>query len=351
MKKRNFHRLSQGILLFAFFALLSAQSSPACTRAVYFGKEGQTVTGRTMDWVEDMQSNLWIFPRGMARGTDMGVGSLKWTSRYGSVIASGYECGTADGMNEKGLVANMLYLAESQYPPDDKRPTLVTGAVVQYILDNFATVEEAVAAIRQEKFRVLSVTAPNGRPGTVHFSISDSSGDSAIIEYIMGKQVIHHGKQYQVMTNSPIYDDQLALYEYWKQIGGTVMLPGTNRAADRFARASFYINAAVQSADPREAVAAVFSVMRNVSVPRGISTPGQPNISSTIWRTVADQKNKVYFFEDTASPSIVWVRIDRIDFSPDSRVRKLTLHGNPDLGGDQTSNFKKAEAFRFLTPQ
>ena len=102
------------------------------------------------------------------------------------------------------------------------------------------------------------------------------------------------------------------------------MLPGTNRAADRFARASFYINAATQSADPREAVAAVFSVMRNVSVPRGISTPAQPNISSTIWRTVADQKNKVYFFEDTASPSLVWVRLNRIDFS--AGIRRPQAH-------------------------
>jgi penicillin V acylase-like amidase (Ntn superfamily) len=55
------------------------------------------------------------------------------------------------------------------------------------------------------------------------------------------------------MTNSPTYDQQIALNEYWKLIGGTVMLPGTNRAADRFARASFYINATRQSADQREA--------------------------------------------------------------------------------------------------
>ena len=41
------------------------------------------------------------------------------------------------------------------------------------------------------------------------------------------------------MTNSPIFSEQLALDKYWKQIGGTVMLPGTNRAADHFARASF----------------------------------------------------------------------------------------------------------------
>jgi penicillin V acylase-like amidase (Ntn superfamily) len=91
--------------------------------------------------------------------------------------------------------------------------------------------------------------------------------------------------------------------------------------------------------------------MRNVSVPRGISTPTQPNISSTIWRTVADQKNKVYFFEDTASPSLVWVQLNQIDLKSDSGVRKLTLHGNPGLGGDQTANFKNAEAFRFVAPQ
>lgn len=350
MRTNQLQRILCGVFLLTFLILATVPSAPACTRAVYFGKDGQIVAGRTMDWVEDMQSNLWIFPRGMARGGDMGKKSLKWTSKYGSVVASGYEVGTADGMNEKGLVANLLYLAEAEYPPDDKRPTLATSAVVQYILDNFATVEEAVAAIRQEKFRVVSVTAPNGRPGNVHFSISDASGDSAILEYIKSKLVIHHGRQYQVMTNSPTFDDQIALNEYWKQIGGTVMLPGTNRAADRFARASFYINATTQSADQREAVAAVFSVMRNVSVPRGITTPTQPNISSTIWRTVADQKNKVYFFESTASPSVVWVRLSKIDLTPGAGVRKLTLHGHPDLGGDQTANFQKAEPFRFLAP-
>jgi len=339
-------------LLCSSFAFVPMQPASACSRAVYFGKEGQTVTGRTMDWVEDMQTNLWIFPRGMKRDGGMGDRGIKWTSKYGSVVASGYESGTADGMNEQGLVANLLYLAESEYPGDkgDTRPQVSTSAWTQYVLDSFATVEEAVADMRKEPFRVVAVTAPNGREGKIHLSVSDASGDSAIFEYIGGKLVIHHGRQYQVMTNSPVYDQQLALNEYWKLIGGTVMLPGTNRAADRFARASFYINATRQSADPREAVAAVFSVMRNVSVPRGISTPGQPNISSTIWRTVADQKNKVYFFEDTAGPGLVWVRLNQVDFKPGSGVRKLTLHGNPDLSGDQTANFKEATPFVFLAP-
>ena len=330
----------------------SWQHVNACSRAVYFGKGGQIVTGRTMDWKEDMLSNMWIMPRGIQRDGGMGVNGLKWKSKYGSVVVSVYEAGTADGMNECGLVANLLFLVESEYPADksDDRPQMSIAAWTQYILDNFATVEEAVAVMREEAFRPISVTAPNGVEGKIHLSVSDPSGDSAIFEYIQGKLVIHHGKQYQVMTNSPIYDQQIALNEYWKQIGGTVMLPGTNRAADRFARASFYINAVNQTEDPREAVASVFSVMRNVSVPRGISTPGEPNISSTIWRTVADQKNLVYYFENTASPSLVWVDLKRIDFSTGSVIRKLQLHGNPDLGGNQTDAFKSAEPFIFLAP-
>lgn len=339
------------LLVMVFVWTLITPACSACTRALYHGKEGMVVTGRTMDWAEDMQSNLWIFPRGMKRDGGMGEASVRWTSRHGSVVTSIYEGGTADGMNEQGLVANLLYLAESDYEvAGDRRPALVISAWAQYVLDNFATVEEAVQELKQEKLRIVPTEAPNGAKGTVHLSISDPSGDSAIFEYVKGKLVIHHGKQFQVMTNSPIFDEQIALNKYWEQIGGTVMLPGTNRAADRFARASFYINACHQSAEPREAVANVFSVMRNVSVPRGISTPDKPNISSTIWRTVSNHKTRIYFYESTLSQSLLWVRLSEIDFQAGTGVRKLTLVGKPDLGGDQTNGFVKSEPFRFLAP-
>lgn len=332
----------------ALLAAVGLRPADACTRAVYFGKGGQTVTGRTMDWFRDMDTNMWVFPRGMKRDGAAGPNSLAWTSKYGSVVTSVYDAAAADGMNEKGLVANMLYLAESEYPAADARPGLCISAWAQYALDNFATVAEMVADARKDGYRVVTVAAPTGEAGTVHLSVSDPTGDSAIFQWLGGKLSIHHGRQYQIMTNSPVYDQQLALNKYWEQIGGMVMLPGTNRAADRFARASFYVNACTQTADPREAVAATFSVMRNVSVPRGISVPGQPNIGTTIWRTVSDQKNRVYYFEDTNSPSLVWVKLEKLDFA--GPVRKLTLVGNPDLAGDQTAGFRPAEPFRFLAP-
>lgn len=349
------HHATRRLALAAAFVLPAVAAitpiAGACTRAVYFGKEGQTVTGRSMDWAEDTLTDLWIFPRGMSRDAGLAKGSLTWTSKHGSVVASIYDGGSADGMNEKGLVANMLYLAESKYSPEgDTRPALIISSWAQYMLDQFATVEEAVADARKEAYRMVTVSAPNGVAGNVHLSLSDASGDSAIFEYIDGKLVIHHGKQFQVMTNSPTYDQQLALNEYWKQIGGSVMLPGTNRAADRFARASYYINASTQTADPREAVATVFSVIRNCSVPRGVKHATAANLSSTIWRTVADHKTKVFYFENTASPSLVWVKLADVDFKEGSGVRKLTMVGKPDLGGNQTANFEKAEPFKFLTP-
>lgn len=334
--------------------VLGASSAPiadACTRVVYLGPSDQIITGRSMDWKEDMFTNLWVFPRGMQRDNGMGEQSVTWTSRYGSVVASGYEAGTADGMNEKGLVANLLYLVESEYSPkDDPRPALVVSSWAQYMLDNFATVEEAVADARREQYRMVTVEAPNGAPGTLHLSLSDATGDSAILEYIGGELVVHHSRDHQVMTNSPVFEQQLALNRYWQEIGGTVMLPGTNRAADRFVRASFYINAVPQTDDAKEAVAAVFSVVRNCSVPRGISTPDQPNISSTIWRTVSDQKNLIYFYENTAAPSVLWVDLKRVDFSEGSGSRKLDLAGDLMRGGDQTDSFRASDPFRFLVP-
>lgn len=346
-------RIAVAISSLVSASLLSPTHSPACTRAVYFGKEGQTVTGRTMDWFEaDLGSNIWLYPRGLTRNSNTDKPTI-WKSRYGSLVTTLYEGATADGMNEAGLVANLLYLPESRYPeasPGDDRPTLANSAWVQYVLDHYATVAEAVADLRKESFRMVAIKAPTGEPGTVHLSISDASGDSAIFEYLDGKLVIHHGREYQVMTNSPTFDQQLALNNYWKGIGGTTFLPGTNRASDRFVRASYYINEAKQTADPRTAVAAVFSVMRNVSVPIGIKIPGQPNIADTLWLTVSDQKNRVYYYQDTKSPGIVWADLKKLDFSEGSGARKLQLAGNPDVSGDQTAHFKPAEVFKFMIP-
>lgn len=345
----------------AAFSIYTGAPAIACTRVLYVGTDNQVITGRSMDWSEDMRSNLWVFPEGMARDGAAGPNTPHWTSKYGSVVVSGYEIGSVDGMNERGLVANALYLSETDYgKPDPARKPMSISLWAQYALDNFATVAEAVDALGREPFQIIAPPLPNGKPLTIHLSLSDAQGDSAILEYLDGKLVIHHDKAYKIMTNSPIYSEQLALDTYWKGVGGLSFLPGTNRAADRFVRASFLLDAIPKELDPNyiagvpkgsyayQAVAGVMSVVRAVSVPLGISTPDQPNLSSTIWRTVSDQKNLIYYFDSATRPDTFWVSLRNLNLKPGAAPMKLTIDGGEVFSGEVSKSFVPTKPFTFM---
>ncbi|WP_192348940.1 linear amide C-N hydrolase [Algoriphagus sp. Y33] len=349
MKKTSIHLILATLFLCSFFTLNKAF---ACTRVVYQGPNGTIITARSMDWKDDIPANLWIFPRGIERNGEVGTTSVNWKSKYGSVITSSWDIVSSDGMNEMGLVANILWLVESQYPEfekDKSTPGISISLWLQYVLDNFSTVEEAVAELGKEKFVVVSSNIPGtDKFTTVHLAISDKTGDNAIFEYIDGKLVIHHDMSYATMTNSPVFEEQLAINSYWKGIPGTIMLPGTNRAADRFVRASYYIDAIPKTDNTRIAIPSVFSVIRNCSVPLGISSATEPNISSTRWRTVADQKNLVYYFDNVMNPNVVWVEFSKLDFSENGGVRKLSLDKDGNYSGESSMNFKSTEPFKFV---
>jgi choloylglycine hydrolase len=344
-----------GITLAAAAALMAAEVQ-ACTRVIYHGPNGTYLTGRSMDFKDPIVSNLWVFPRGMQRHGAAGPRSAQWTSTYGSLIVSGYEISAVDGMNEAGLNANLLWLANATYPEDDGHTPRISLAIwAQYFLDQFATVNEAVQHAQAMPLQVVSGEVP-GRPGSLaplHLSLSDATGDSAILEWVDGKLNIHHSREFRVMTNEPAYDEQLAIQRYWSGVNGRSFLPGSNRASDRFVRAGYYADAVLKSEDPRTAAAAVFSVVRNVSVPYGISQPDAPNLSTTRWRIVADHKNRLFYAESATSPNVFWVDMKRLDFSKNAPIRTLDL--GVDMGktvsGEVSGQFTPAKPFAFMEAQ
>ena len=336
-----------------------------CTRVLYETADKNFLVGRTLDWEEDPQTNLWSFPAGLKRDGGVGKGSLAWTSRHGSVLAAVYDKCSTDGINTAGLVANLLYLAESDYgdPRRSGKPLLSIGAWTQYVLDNFATVKEAVAVLAAEPFAIVTHTIPtmqypNGRPGSVHLAISDRTGDSAILEYSAGTLRIYHDAAYTVMTNSPTFDKQIAIASYWDAVGGAHFLPGGVRAADRFSRMRWMLHQVPKAADPGTATATVLSLVRAISVPLGLRDPQLPNISSTRWRTICDPRLGRMYFEAVYSPQIFWVDLDRMPLGPGGAPMKLALFGTADqgtpwewaLGGEVSQLFKPAEPFPFLAP-
>jgi choloylglycine hydrolase len=312
------------------------------------------LVGRNMDFHKDLMTNLWKQPRGVKR--DDGVsGKLTWTSKYGSVVATAFDITSVDGMNEAGLAGHILWLAESTYgEPDDSRTQLGQGIWLQYFLDNFATVAEATAWIAETDVQVVQMDDPTGgvRPG-LHLALDDATGDSAIIEYVDGKARVYHSKDYKVMTNSPTFDQQLELVKSFTGLGGDQPIPGSTLASDRFARASYYAGRLPKPAGQVEAIAGMFSVIRNAAQPFRIPDPGKPDASQTIWQVVLDLTNKRYVYESTTRPNIVWVDLADLDFSEGGPQLKLDLIGElavqGGIAGNVAHKFEDKGAMTFLS--
>ena len=159
-------------------AALSIGQSVACSRVVFRSDSTDVVmVGRTLDWRTPIPTDLYIMPRGIARESYDTEEGIKWTSRYGSVVSVGYDMGVSEGLNEAGLSVNILYLPGTVYTRDHETRKKMSATVwALYVLDNFATVDEAVAQLRKDEFYIDAPAMPEGSASTTHMAISDSTG-------------------------------------------------------------------------------------------------------------------------------------------------------------------------------
>jgi penicillin V acylase-like amidase (Ntn superfamily) len=78
---------------------------------------------------------------------------------------------------------------------------------------------------------------------------------------------------------------------------------------------------------------------------------GRRPLPHTWWRTLIDQKNRVYYFDSALSPQMVWLNLNQIDLGPGSGVRAIKIEGNDTLQGNVTRQLQPAPAIRFLAPK
>jgi choloylglycine hydrolase len=320
-------------------ALFAAPGLP-CARVLWSDTGRAVVVGRSMNWPAELQADLWAFPRGLERIGLNGKSPLKWTSKHGSVAVGFRDVATADGVNEKGLAASVLWLDEADYGPRDEAvPGLATTLWGQFYLEQFATVAEAVVFTEKTPFQLVPVK-DGVDVSRLHLALADATGDSAIIEYVGGKAKVYHGRRYSVMTNSPPLPEQLKNLDRYRGPGALEGPPkDATSSADRFVVASRLLADLPKPGTDRQAVADLFGVLRAVSVPR-----------LTRWRAVADLTNRVYYFESAASPAVVWVPLDRLKLDAGNPVLKLDLANDADRAGESSGAFKKADPFKFAIP-
>jgi penicillin V acylase-like amidase (Ntn superfamily) len=384
-----------------------------CTRVFIDDGAGAMLTARNMDWFERFNTNLWAFPANVTRYAMPGnKKSYSWKSKYKSIASvitlSDKEdvielISTTDGLNDQGLVVNTLYLSESDYgKPSAGDKDICMSIWGQFMLDNYACVKDAVEGWVNLHAQIVTIIIPsdvNSKPASQHISLSDSAGNSAIFEYyefedspklhittniskeefnINGvNSPIHYHENCAIMTNSPVYDQQIKLNYYWewqwqKEGNGSVKkanesaktktLPGTSRSPDRFARVSYYLENTFKSESESESeivskserdrerlvIGQAFSLINTASVPIGyVPNPDEPNISNTLWTTVSDQTNKKYYFKSTDYPNLIWVALDELDLSNANVALKLDVDPCQQYSGNVTALMTEIDSSQF----
>lgn len=333
-------------------ALLAAGvwvSANACSRVVYKSDKNIVMVGRTLDWRTPIPTNIYVYPRGVTKQSMPTGPRLDWTAKYASVVAVGYDGGVTEGMNEKGLVMNGLFCKGSIYPtptPEDTSlPVVSLAMLVSYFIDNFATVDEAYVWLENNPFAIYGQTFDGGTVSALHWALTDTTGETAVMEYVDGKLNLYRGQDYRVLTNDPPMAQMKAIEKYWETVGGTNMLPGTVRSTDRFVRASFFINHVPTDFDYDKALGCIESIMGTVSVPLGYELPGEPNVSSTQWRSVADITGGKYYFRLTESPGDFWVDMGRLELHDGAPILKFDTAAHKGYIGCANKYLEKTKGF------
>jgi choloylglycine hydrolase len=196
-------------------------------------------------------------------------------------------------MNEGGLVVALMWLDGSLYPADDARPALGVLEWIQYQLDRYGSVAEVLAHADETRVR-------GGTP--LHYLIADASGDSATVEYLGGKLVVHAGAALPVaaLTNDS-YDSSLQYLRQFAGFGGGRAMPGGAASLDRFARAAMLM------ARPSGGQSAVD---RTLDILASVAQPG-----STRWSVAYDATHREVTWRTDVTPSRKSLRFQAIDFA------------------------------------
>lgn len=238
-----------------------------------------------------------------------------------------------DAFNEAGLAAAALnFPGQAVY--FKKKQGLVNVAsfeLISFVLSRCKNLSEAVELL--QRINITDDPFSESLPTTpLHWIIADKSG-AAVIESVAGGVKIYENP-FGVLTNSPEFSYQTTrlsdfmkvdskapenkisagvnLLYYSGGLGG-MGLPGDFSSSSRFVRAVFLKNHSLG-----DGVSHAFDIMDNLSVPRGavITDNGKPFM--TVYTSVADTDDGVYYFTTADSRIIRAVYLNKCDMDSDS---------------------------------
>ncbi len=345
----------------------------ACTDFRLTAKDGTFLVARSMEFALDLHSNLRSSPRGRSFQTlapDGKSNGLSWKAKYGYVFLDALNYDAAiDGMNEKGLSFEALYLPVfAQYqtvPPGQNLQALPYIQIGDWILGNFKTVDEVRTALAN--VYVFETKIPNFKDMVfpLHFGVTDASGQSLIIEYVSGKLHVYDNK-IGVMTNSPTYDwhlTNLNNYVHLRPINpspvmadgvqfaatgqgfGMIGLPGDISPPSRFVKMAILTNVVLPAKDAAEVLNLAQHVMNNVDIPLGLAREpesGKFTNELTQWTVFKDLTHQLFYYRTYTSITLRSVSLAKVDFSENAPRLKMPIESHEHIL-DVTDQFLKSK--------
>jgi choloylglycine hydrolase len=282
--------MRRSLFLLAVASLLvCARSSAACTSFCY-ESTGTRVFGKNYDW--SVEEGLVIVNKRNVTKTALTTDNpATWTSQYGSVTFNQYGREfPSGGINQKGLVIELMWLEVASYPQPDQRFALPTLQWIQYQLDNAATVDDVVASD-------ATIRIAEGGSAKIHFLVADEKGNVAAIEYLTGRMAVYRGDDlpYPALTNDT-YETSVA---YARGVDST--LPLSTSSFDRFARAARGLPLVEKK---RNAVDEAFALLDEVE-----------QAGYTQWSIVYDIGERRAHFRTRLHREVRFLDLDHVDFS------------------------------------
>jgi choloylglycine hydrolase len=232
----------------------------------------------------------------------------------------------ADGVNEKGLaIAELYYLNEADYitEADKNKLNLAPHEFIMWVLGNIASISELEEKIKgvnvvNAAISLLGIAPP------LHFIVTDKTCRTVVIE-TENQKLTFKEDPVGVMTNSPSLEWHLKnLSNYLsvqpnnfpeRKIGGfkikpfgqgtgTSGLPGGLTSAERFVRAVYLRIATDKGETYKDGLNAIFRILDNVTIPKGINIKEDGASDFTQYRAVMDVDNLTYYFSPYSTQDV-----------------------------------------------
>jgi len=347
---------------------LPYQNAFSCTDFRLKAGDNSILITRSMEFSVDLNSNIRTSVRGkfFSFKTPDGKNTYSWKSKYGYIYTDAFNTIFAlDGMNEKGLSFEYLYLpGETQYqsiPNGENTNAIPYLAFGDWVLSNFATIDEVKSALNNIYVYAMTVPELGEMVFPLHAAIFDAEGKGLVIEFIGGEMYAYEN-EVGVLTNSPTFDWQVVNLRNYVNLSpyvpnpvtvdgkvflatgqgaGMKGLPGDVSPPSRFVKTAILLTTASPTQNSAEALNLAQHIINNVDIPKGTVRSlenGKETTEYTQWVVFKNLTLKRLSYRTYDDMTLRTIDATKVDLSENGPQLKMPMTAGP-LAADITDFF------------